>query len=310
MRVLVIGAAGAIGSRLVPQLAQAGHEVIGTSRSPDRDEWLSTHGAHSALLDVLDPQAVRKTVRASKPDAVVYQATALAGVRVMRSLDKAFAGTNRLRTVGIDNVIAAAREVGVERLVAQSFAPYRYAREGSWVKNEDDLLEPTPPASASRTFAAMNHLEDAVTAVGGIALRYGGFYGPGDETLVRPVRKRQTPLIGDGAGVMSFVHLEDAARATVLALDHDGPAILNIVDDDPAPMREWLPALARAVGAKPPRHFPTFAARAIAGPGLVMITQSRGSSNDRAKRQLGWTPRFATWKDGFRSAYGERTVSV
>lgn len=310
MRVLVVGAAGAIGSRLVPQLGQAGHEVIGTARSPERARLLSTTGAQFVVLDVLDAEGVRKAVRASEPDAIVYQATALAGVRVMRSLDKAFAGTNRLRTVGIDNVIAAAREVGVERLVAQSFAPYRYAREGSWVKKEDDRLEPTPPASASRTFAAMNHLEDAVTAAGGLALRYGGFYGPGDETLVRPVRKRQTPLIGDGAGVMSFIHLEDAARATVLALDHDGPAILSIVDDDPAPMREWLPALARAVGAKPPWHFPTFVARAIAGPGLAMITQSRGSSNRLAKQQLGWTPRYATWRDGFRSAYGQSTGSA
>ena len=305
MRVMVIGATGAIGTRLVPRLCEAGHEVIGTSRSADRAAGLRVLGARPVVLDVLDAGAVRAAVAAAQPDAIVYQATALAGVRILRSLDRAFAATNRVRTEGVDNVLAAANEAGVRRLVAQSFAPYRYARDGGWVKTEADQLEAAPPASARQTFAAMQHLEQAVTAAGGIALRYGGFYGPGDEGLVRPVRKRQTPLVGDGAGVMSFVHLDDAAEATVLALDHEGPAIYSIVDDEPAPMRDWLPVLAGVVGARPPRHVPVWLARLIAGGGLAMITEARGSSNTRAKRELGWAPRYSSWRQGFAAAYGK-----
>jgi nucleoside-diphosphate-sugar epimerase len=305
MRVMVIGATGAIGTRLVPRLCEAGHEVIGTSRSADRAAGLRVLGARPVVLDVLDAGAVRAAVAAAQPDAIVYQATALAGVRILRSLDRAFAATNRVRTEGVDNVLAAANEAGVRRLVAQSFAPYRYARDGGWVKTEADQLEAAPPASARQTFAAMQHLEQAVTAAGGIALRYGGFYGPGDEGLVRPVRKRQTPLVGDGAGVMSFVHLDDAAEATVLALDHEGPAIYSIVDDEPAPMRDWLPVLAGVVGARPPRHVPVWLARLIAGDGLAMITEARGSSNTRAKRELGWAPRYSSWRQGFAAAYGK-----
>jgi 2-alkyl-3-oxoalkanoate reductase len=304
MRVLLVGATGAIGSRLVPQLISAGYEVVGTSRSAERAKRLAGQDAHPIVLDVLDAGAVRTALKAARPDAIVYQATALAGTRVLRSLDKAFAATNRLRTEGIDNVLAAANEVGVERIVAQSFAPYRAARTGGWVKTEDDPLDPNPPASARRTFAAMNHLDEAVTAAGGIALRYGGFYGPGDDTLVKPVRKRRTPLVGDGQGVMSFVHLDDAATAAVAALEHEGPGIYNIVDDDPAPMRDWVPELARLIGAKPPRHFPSAVARLIAGAGLTMITESRGSSNARAKLELGWTPKYASWREGFAVAYG------
>jgi nucleoside-diphosphate-sugar epimerase len=304
MRVLLIGATGAIGSRLVPRLIAAGHEVVGTSRSEDRAKALTDDGAHPIVLDVLDAGAVRTALKAARPDAVVYEATALAGVRVLRSLDKAFAATNRLRTEGIDNVLAAAEEVGVGRIVAQSFAPYRPAHVGGWVKTEDDPLDPDPPASARRSFAAMNHVDEVVTAAGGIALRYGGYYGPGDETLVAPVRKRRTPIVGDGHGVMSFVHLDDAAAATVAALEHDSPGIYNIVDDEPAPMRDWLPELARIVGAKSPRHVPVPIARLIAGAGLTMITESRGSSNALAKRALGWVPEYASWREGFVAAYG------
>ena len=303
MRVMVVGATGAIGTHLVPRLREAGHEVIGTSRSPDRAAGLGVLGARPVVLDALDAGAVRAAVAAAQPDAIVYQATALAGVRILRSLDRAFAATNRLRTEGVDNVIAAANEAGVPRLVAQSFAPYRYARDGGWVKTEADRLEPAPPASARQTFAAMAHLDQAVTGAGGIALRYGGFYGPGDEGLARPVRKRQTPLVGDGGGVMSFVHLDDAAAATVLALSHQGPAIYNVVDDEPAPMRDWLPVLAGAVGARPPRHVPVWLARLIAGQGLVMITQARGSANAKAKRELGWELRYSSWRQGFAAAY-------
>jgi 2-alkyl-3-oxoalkanoate reductase len=304
MRVMIIGATGAVGTPLVRQLREAGHEVIGTSRSQERAAHLATLGAHPIVLDALDGPSVHTSVAAARPEAIIYQATGLAGVRILRSLDRPFAATNRLRTEGLDNVLAAARQVGVRRIVAQSFAPYRYAREGGWVKTEEDPLDPVPPASARETFAAMSHLDRAVTEAGGIALRYGGFYGPGDEGLTRAVRKRQAPLVGRGQGVMSFVHLDDAAAATVLALSHDGPAIYNIVDNEPAPMRDWLPVLAQAVGAKPPRHFPTWIARVVAGPGLTMLTEARGSSNAKASRELGWQPRYPSWREGFAAAYG------
>ncbi|HUC13024.1 MAG TPA: NAD(P)-dependent oxidoreductase [Acidimicrobiales bacterium] len=306
MRVMIIGATGAVGIPLIRQLREAGHEVIGTSRSQERAAHLGTLGAHPIVLDALDAPAVHTSVAAARPEAIIYQATGLAGVRILRSLDRPFAVTNRLRTEGLDNVLAAARQAGVRRIVAQSFAPYRYAREGGWVKTEDDPLDPAPPASARQTFAAMDHLDRAVTEAGGTALRYGGFYGPGDEGLTRAVRKRQTPLVGDGQGVMSFVHLDDAAAATVLALAHDGPAIYNIVDDEPAPMRDWLPVLAQAVGAKSPRHVPKWIARVIAGPGLTMLTEARGSSNAKASRELGWQPRYPSWREGLAVAYGEQ----
>jgi nucleoside-diphosphate-sugar epimerase len=306
MRVMIIGATGAVGIPLVRQLREAGHDVIGTSRSRERAKHLDRVGAHGIVLDALDAAAVDTVVAAARPQAIVFQATGLAGVRILRSLDRPFAATNQLRTEGLGNVLAAAKQAGVQRIVAQSFAPYRYARQGGWVKTEDDPLDASPPASARKTFDAMNHLDRVVTEEGGIALRYGGFYGPGDEGIARAVRKRQTPLIGDGEGNMSFIHLEDAAAATVLALDHDGPAIYNIVDDEPAPMREWLPVLAQALGAKPPRHFPTWAARLIAGPGLAMVTEARGSSNAKARRELGWQPRYPSWRDGFAAAYGEQ----
>jgi nucleoside-diphosphate-sugar epimerase len=300
---MVIGATGAVGTPLVRQLSEAGHEVVGTSRSQERAKHLVTVGAHPIVLDALDALAVSTAVAAACPEAIVYEATGLAGVRILRSLDRPFAATNRLRTEGLDNVLGAARQAGVRRIVAQSFAPYRYAREGSWVKTEDDPLDPVPPASARQTFAAMSHLDRVVTEAGGIALRYGGFYGPGDEGFTRAVRKRQMPLVGDGSGVMSFVHLDDAAAATVLALDHDGPAIYNIVDDDPAPMRDWLPGLAQDVGAKPPRHFPIWLARPLAGKSLAMMSEARGASNTKAKEELGWRPQYPSWRDGFAAAY-------
>ncbi len=299
MRVLVIGATGAIGSRLVPRLAEAGHSVAGTSRSAAKAAELRSLGADPVALDVLDAVAVRKVVADAGPDAIIYQATALAGQAFSRSLDKTFALTNVLRTQGTDNVIAAAREAGVRKLIAQSFAPYRYAHGGALVKGEDHPLLADPPATASQTFAAMSHLDEAVTGAGGIALRYGGFYGDLDQ-MVAAVRKRQYPLIGDGRGVMSFIHLHDAAAATVLALEAaDGPAVYNVTDDEPAQMRDWLPALAAAIGAKPPRRFPEWAGRLIMGKGLSMMTESVGASNARAKKELGWTPRYPTWREGF-----------
>lgn len=302
MRVLVVGASGAIGSRLVPQLADRGHEVIASSRSAGKAERLRALGAEPIVLDVLDATSVRAAVAAAQPDAIVYQATALADSGFSRRLDRTFAQTNRLRTEGTDILLAAAREAGVRRFVAQSFAPYRYLRAGGPVKTEDDPLDDNPPDSARQTFAAMNHVDQAVLAAGGIALRYGGFYGDPD-TLVKAVRKRQYPIVGDGAGIIPFIHLHDAAAATVLALDQVGPAVYNITDDESAAARDWLPVLADAVGAKPPRHVPTWLARLIIGDGLAMMTQARGAANDKARKELGWTLRYPSWRQGFPASY-------
>jgi nucleoside-diphosphate-sugar epimerase len=304
MRVFVAGASGAIGTRLVPQLIERGHEVIGTFHSPGNAGRVRAGGAKAIALDLLDPRAVRKVVLETGPDAIIHQATALADVRFSRSLDRSFALTNRLRTEGTDTLLAAARESGVHRFIAQSFAAYRYARVGGPVKTEDDPLDPAPPAGARETNAAMRYLDQAVTDAGGIALRYGGFYGAANDGLIEPVRKRQFPIIGNGGGVTSFIHLDDAAAATVLALEHDAAGIYNIVDDEPAPVREWLPVLADALGAKPPRHIPRWLARLVAGEGAVMMgTESRGASNAKAIRELGWTLRYPSWRQGFAAAY-------
>jgi nucleoside-diphosphate-sugar epimerase len=308
MRVFVAGASGALGRWLVPQLIDAGHEVVGTHVSPARSELLRTLGAKPVRLDLLDARAVREAVLEAEPEAIVHQATALADARWGRNFDRTFAGTNALRTTGTDALLAAAREAGARRFVAQSFASYRCVREGGPVKSEDDPLDPTPPANARQSFEAMAYLEDAVTAAGGIALRYGAFYGAADDGLIEPVRARRYPIIGDGGGITSWIHLEDAAAATVLALGHDGPAIYNVVDDEPAPLREWLPVLTRALGAKPPRHFPAWLARLIAGEAaVVMGTDARGASNAKARQELGWTPRHPSWRTGFPAVYARTT---
>jgi nucleoside-diphosphate-sugar epimerase len=304
MRVLVVGASGVIGRRLVPQLAERGHQVTGTSRSPLKAAQLRSLGAEPAVLDVLDAGAVRAVVAAARPDAIIYEATALTGISFGRNMDKAFAGTNRLRTVGTDNLLAAAREHGVPKFVAQSFAPFRYAHEGGPVKDESDPLMADPPPTFRLGFAAMAHVDEAVPAAGGISLRYGGFYGDKDDAMVNAIRKRQFPLIGDGGGIMPFIHVEDAAAATILALDAESPAVYNVTDDEPAPMREWLPALAAAVGAKPPFHIPTWLAGLFMGPVLPMMTQGRGASNAKAKKELGWTLRYPSWRTGFPASYG------
>jgi 2-alkyl-3-oxoalkanoate reductase len=304
MRVMVVGASGAIGTRLVPQIVDRGHEVIGTSRSAEKAEHMRALGAEPVALDLLDPAAVRRAVLEAAPHAIVHQATALAELNFSRNFDRTFARTNRLRTEGTDALLAAAREAGVDRFVAQSFASYRTAREGAWVKTEDDPLDPAPPAKARESNAAMRHVEEVVTNAGGIALRYGIFYGAANDGLVEPVRKRQYPIIGDGGGVASWIHLDDAAAATVLALEHDGPGIFNVVDDEPAPVREWLPVLADALGAGPPRRFPRWLARLVAGEvAVVMGTEARGASNAKAKRELGWQPRYPSWREGFVAAY-------
>ncbi|MDQ3873957.1 MAG: NAD(P)-dependent oxidoreductase [Actinomycetota bacterium] len=304
MRVFVAGASGAIGTRLVPQLIDAGHEVIGTHTSPRSGKRLRALGAQPVALELLDARAVREAVLEAAPDAIVHQATALANARFGRNFDRTFAQTNRLRTEGTDNLLAAAREAGVARFVAQSNVTFRYARQGGMVKSEDDPLDTKPVAGALASRAAMNYLDDAVVAAGGIALRYGIFYGAANDGLIEPVRKRQFPIVGDGGGFMSWIHLDDAAAATVLALEHDGPAIYNIVDDEPAPAREWLPVFADALGAKPPRRVPVWLARLFAGePGVVMGTEARGASNVKAKRELGWSLRYPSWRQGFVDVY-------
>jgi nucleoside-diphosphate-sugar epimerase len=302
MRVLVVGGSGAIGSRLLPQLASQGHHVTATSRSAGKAAALRSFGAEPLALDVLDKAAVSAAVASARPDAIIYQATALAGVAMSRNMDRSFGPTNRLRTEGLDNLLAAASEGSAAKFIAQSFAPFRYAHTPGLVKDEDDPLLADPPASARLAFGAMAQLDQAVTAAGGIALRYGGFYGD-ENAMVRAARKRQFPLIGDGGGMMSFVHLEDAAAATVLALDVDGPAVYNVTDDEPAPMRDWLPALAAAVGAKPPYRVPGWLGRLLMGESLTMLTGARGASNARAKKELGWTLRYPTWRTGFPAAY-------
>jgi nucleoside-diphosphate-sugar epimerase len=304
MRVFVAGASGAIGTRLVPQLIDAGHEVIGTYHSAGNAERIRALGAEPVALDVLDPQAVRRAVVDARPDAIVHQVTALANVRFSRNPDKTFAQTNRVRTEGTDALLAAAREAGVHRFVAQSFASMRYAPEGGLVKIEAAPLDPNPPKRMRQAHAAMRHHDEAVTAAGGIALRYGGFYGADNDGLIEVVRKRQFPIVGDGGGYMSFIHLDDAAAATVLALEHEGPAIYHVVDDDPAPVREWLPVLAETLGAKPPRRVPRWLARLIGGDiAVIMGTTSRAASNAKAKRELGWTLRYPSWRQGFAEVY-------
>jgi nucleoside-diphosphate-sugar epimerase len=305
MRIFVAGASGALGRRLVPQLIDGGHEVVGTHRSPASNEVVRRLGAKPVMLDLLDARAVRQAVLENEPDAIIHEATALGDAKWGRNFDKAFAGTNALRTAGTDALLAAGREAGVGRFIAQSFASYRYIREGGLVKSEDDPLDPSPPSNARKSFAAMEYLDRTATEAGGIILRYGGFYGAANDGLIEPVRKRQFPIIGAGGGITSMIHLDDAAAATVLALGHGDPAIYNIVDDEPAAARDWLPVMAKALGAKPPRRLPAGLARLLAGEAaVVMGTTARGASNAKAKRELGWTLRYPSWRHGFPAVYG------
>ena len=309
MRVFVAGASGAIGRRLVPQLLDRSHEVVGSTRSEEKARELRDLGAEPVMLDVLDEDAVQKTFAESRPDAVVHEATALSGAIDYRHFDRGFAKTNRLRTAGTDTLLAAARAVGARRFVAQSFTSWPYARVGGPVKTEEDPLDPDPPSEIRETLAAIRHLEQATVDADGIALRYGGFYGSPDDAQIEAVRKRRFPIVGGGDGITSFVHLEDAAAATVLAVESATSGIYNVVDDEPAPAREWLPVLAAAVGAKPPRRVPTWLARRLAGDVVVaMMTEARGASNAKAKRELGWSLRYPSWRQGFLEAY--RTVGA
>lgn len=313
MRVFVAGASGAIGRRLVPMLVAGGHDVVGTTRSHKHADTVRDLGAGPSIMDALNRDQVMAAVDAAKPDVVVHQLTAISGSVNLRKFDEYFAGTNRLRTTGTDNLLAAARAAGVRRFVAQSFTGWPNERTGGPVKTERDPIDPHPMAASRESLAAIKHVEDAVTSAPGIdgtVLRYGGFYGPGNALgaggeLLEMIRKRRLPLVGGGTGVWSFVHIDDAARATVLAVEGGPPGIYNIVDDDPAPVREWLPYLARVIGAKPPLRLPAWLVRPMIGEyGASMMTDVRGSSNAKARAELGWVPRYPSWRQGFREGLG------
>ncbi len=308
MKVLVAGATGALGRQLVPRLVAAGHEVTGTTRSIGKAALLEEWGARAAVLDALDPDAVAAAVAAAEPDVIVHQLTALDGMDFdPRKFETLFAQTNRLRTEGTDHLLAAGRAVGVRRFVAQSYTGWPFAREGGPVKTEEDPLDPAPPAAMRSTLDAIRQLEATVldaTWTEGVVLRYGGFYGPGtslapDGSMTEQIRRRRFPVLGDGAGVWSFVHIGDAADATVAAIEHGMRGVYQVVDDEPARVSEWLPAVASALGAKPPRHLPRFVGRLLAGEvAVVMRSEMRGASNARAKAALGWRPEHPTWRGG------------
>jgi nucleoside-diphosphate-sugar epimerase len=308
MRILVAGATGAVGLKLVPQLLAAGHTVVGTTRTAAKAENIKRMGAESAIADGLDAAAIRGVVIAAKPDVVIDQMTDLAAVTDLRHFDRAFATTNRLRTEGTDFLLAAAREAGVKRFIAQSFCGWTYGRSGGPVKTEADALDTDPPEELRRTLEALEHLEGTVTGSAdpeGIVLRYGSFYGPDTGMLSRAMidqlHRRRVPLIGGGGGRWSFIHVDDAASATVAAIERGKPGnIYNIVDDEPAEVSEWLPALAALVGARPPIRVPAWLGGLFAGAHLVsMMTEVRAGSNAKAKQELGWRPAHPSWRLGF-----------
>src|SRR5687767_13534015 len=320
MRVFVAGATGVLGRELVPQLVMQGHEVVGMTRTASKQDLVRSLGARPVVADALDPDAVAQAVASAEPEVIVHQLTALSGPMSMREArrpDRSVAAimTNRLRTEATDHLLAAGRAVGARRFVAQSFGAFRSARTGGPVQSEADPLDPDSPAPPRTAVAALLYLERAVTMIEwgeGLVLRYGGFYGPGtslslapDAVMAAPIRKRRFPIVGDGGGVWSHVHIEDAAAATVAAVERGRPGIYNIVDDEPAPVREWLPVLASALGAKPPRRVPRWLGRLAAGEAAtVMMTEVRGASNEKAKRELGWQLRYPSWRQGFAQGLG------
>lgn len=310
MRIFVAGATGAIGSRLVPMLTERGHQVTAMSRgSSVKAAALQRAGAKLASADGLDRSAVERIVVEARPEVVVHQMTALGGDLDFRNFERTFALTNRLRTEGTDNLVAAARAAGARGFVAQSFAGWPYGREGGPVKTEEDTLDPDPPRAVRSTIEAIKYLERTVTSVEdieGLVLRYGGFYGPGtslgpDGVQTELVRRRRFPIVGGGDGIWSLIHIQDAAAATVAAIEGGPGGVYNVVDDDPAPVREWLPYLAEVLGARPPRRTAAWLARIVGGEhSVIMMTAIRGASNQKAKRELGWVPRYPSWREGFR----------
>jgi 2-alkyl-3-oxoalkanoate reductase len=315
MKVFVAGATGAIGKQLVPILVERGHEVTGMTRTSAKEELIRSLGARPAVADALDPEAVAQAVAEAEPEAVIHQLTAIDAGSMTRSLDKMFALTNRLRTEGTDHLLTAARAVGARRFIAQSFAGWPSEPSGGPIKTEEDPLQASPPKSVTRSLAAIRYVEETVTGADGIeglALRYGGFYGPGTSLGLNPdgeqiemIRKRRFPVVGDGAGMFSLVHIRDAASATGLALERGEPGVYNVVDDEPVPVAVLIPELAETIGAKPPRHVPRWVGRLLAGEGMaMMLTEARGASNAKAKRELGWEPRYPSWRQGVREGLG------
>jgi nucleoside-diphosphate-sugar epimerase len=314
MKVFVAGATGALGQQLVPQLVARGHEVVGMTSKPEKADLVRSLGARPVVADALDPDAVAQAVAQAEPDVIAHELTALAGAIDLRNFEKTFALTNRLRTEGTDHLLAAGRAVGVKRFVAQSFAGWPFARTGGMIKTEDDALDETPPAAIKSTLGAIRYLEEAVTGASwtaGIALRYGGFYGPNtslgnpDGEQLEMIRKRKLPVVGNGEGMWSLVHIADAASATVAAIEHGERGVYNIVDDEPAPAKEFIPAAAEVLGARKPMRVPRWLGRLLAGEvAVVMMTEVRGASNAKAKRELGWKPRYASWRQGLVEGLG------
>jgi nucleoside-diphosphate-sugar epimerase len=315
MKVFVAGAAGAIGAQLVPQLVERGHEVVGMTRSQSKRKLVAGLGARPVIADALDREAVGRAVAEADPEVVVHELTALSGKLNMRRIDRLLAPTNRLRTEGTDHLLAAAKAVGARRVIAQSFSGWPFARVGGPVKSEAAPLDPAPPAALRDGLAAIRHVERSVTEIAwaeGVALRYGALYGPGtglssnpNAVMTRAVLRRQVPIVGDGGGVWSFVHVADAASATVRAVEYGAAGIYQVVDDDPAPVRDWLPALAKALRARPPRRVPRWVGRMLAGEAAtVWFTEMRGASNHKSRHELGWEPDHATWRTGFAEALG------
>lgn len=309
MRIFLAGATGAIGQRLVPLLVDAGHHVVGTTRTPAKTEGLRRQGATPVVLDGHDGDAIRHAVLGAKPDVVIHQMTALGGELDIRKFARTFAETNRLRTHATDHLLAAAIEAGAHRFIAQSFSGWPYEWKGGPIKTEEDPLLTDPPEAAREGVEAIRHLEAATTGtseIDGLALRYGGFYGPGNAlgkggSMLEAIASRRFPMVGNGTGIWSFIHIDDAAAATALAVERGGPGLYNIVDDEPAPVSEWMPYLAEIVGGKPPRRVPVWLAKLVVGePAVSMMTRIRGSSNAKAKRELGWTLEYPSWRLGFR----------
>ena len=315
MRILVVGATGAVGTPLVRALLERGHDVVGTTRTATKASALEQRGARGVVLDALDGDAVMRTVRDLTPEVIVHQATAIPASLDMRKFADAFALTNRLRTEGTRHLVAAGRAVNA-RIVAQSFAGWPYAREGGAVKTEDDPLDPNPPAALRSTLDAIRELESTVIAAHGTVMRYGGFYGPGTSlsatgSQLDLLKRRQFPIVGRGTGIWSFAHIDDVAAATAQAIEQRATGIYNIVDDDPAPVAEWLPYAAQLIGAKPPRRIPRWAGRLLVGEHVdVLMNESRGASNAKAKQQLAWRPKYPTWREGFKSALRDGRAQI
>ena len=320
MKVFVAGATGVLGRALIPQLVARGHDVVGMTRSASKHDLVQNLGARPVVADALDPDAVAQAVAAAEPEVIVHELTALSGTMSIRDArhPERFPGaimTNRLRTEATDHLLAAGRAVGARRFLAQSFGAFRFAQTGGPVLTEDEPLDLKQAGATQANVEALLYLERAVTTITwgeGLALRYGGFYGPGtaisrapDAPIAAPVRKRRFPIIGDGGGVLSHIHIDDAAAATADAVERGRPGVYYIVDDEPAPVREWLPVLATALDAKPPRRIPRWLGRLAAGEtATLMMTEARGASNAKAKREFGWQPRYPSWRLGFKQGLG------